>query len=268
MFRKKKFEQSTISGVQMGNGSIQFQGVHLNVYSFFTDGVLIDTGARSLKKSFISFFQQLKIDKVMITHFHEDHTGCAAYLQEEMRVPLYMDSKMLNICTKYPNYPLYRQLFWGRRKPFTAQPTSETFKSSNSSWHVIQTPGHSIDHLAYLNKDTGQLFSGDLYCLEKTKVILKEESVPQIIDSLQKVLSYDFKEVFCNHAGYLKEGRTSLRNKLNYLLEIQGSILKYYKEGKSPEEIKKTLFPKNYPIMFFSFGEFDSKHIIQSVIDG
>ena len=61
---------------------------------------------------------------------------------------------------------------------------------------------------------TGQLFTGDLYCQEKTKVALREENIPTIIDSLTKVLTYEFGEVFCSHAGHLVDGRAALRRKL------------------------------------------------------
>ena len=49
---KKSFAQKTVSGVQMGNGTVAFKSVRLNVHCFFVDGVLIDTGAKSLEKLF------------------------------------------------------------------------------------------------------------------------------------------------------------------------------------------------------------------------
>lgn len=60
----------------------------------------------------------------------------------------------------------------------------------HATWDVIETPGHAIDHLAFLNRETGQLFTGDLYCQEMTKVILREESIPTIIESLKRVLTF------------------------------------------------------------------------------
>lgn len=266
MIFQKHFEAQTINGVRMGNGIIAFRGIKLNVHVFFVDGVLIDTGAQSLAKFFRPFFHQLDMEQVVITHFHEDHTGCAAYLQNTFHAPIFMNGIMIPYCIEKAEYPMYRQAFWGRRKPFRAQAVQESFQSANGTWKVIQTPGHAIDHLAYLNKETGQLFTGDLYCQEKTKGILREESIPDIIQSLQKVLTYDFEDVFCNHAGYVREGRTALRRKLDYLLDIRGNVIKRYQEGYTPEEIKKQLFPRKYPITFFSAGEWDPIHIIYSIL--
>jgi endoribonuclease LACTB2 len=56
MFMKKNFEQKSVNGVQMGNGTLSFQSVKLNVHCFFIDGVLIDNGAKSLERFFTSYF--------------------------------------------------------------------------------------------------------------------------------------------------------------------------------------------------------------------
>lgn len=165
------------------------------------------------------------------------------------------------------NVPLYRQLFWGRRQPFSAQAVEGTFQSRNASWHVLNTPGHSRDHLAFLNQEIGQLFSGDLYVNPKTKVILREESLPTIMRSIEHVLTYDFDEMFCCHAGYVKDGRQTMTNKLENLKELEEKILSLHKQGYTNKEIQKTIFPKTYPITYFSLGEWDTMHVINSFIN-
>ncbi len=44
MLFKKKFEEQTVNGVRMGNGTVAFRGVKLNVHCFFIDGVLLIRG--------------------------------------------------------------------------------------------------------------------------------------------------------------------------------------------------------------------------------
>ncbi|MFS0783179.1 MBL fold metallo-hydrolase [Bacillus sp. 1P06AnD] len=266
MIFRKGFKRESINGVELGNGTVAFQGVKLNVHCFIVDGVLIDTGAKSLEKEFKLFFHDQDIDQAVITHFHEDHTGCAAFIRNELHLPIFTNGMMLPYCEKKPDYPLYRKLFWGKRSPFHAEAIGSTFSSRHATWDVIETPGHAIDHLAFLNRETGQLFTGDLYCQEKTKVILREESIPSIISSLKRVLAYDFEDVFCCHAGYLEEGRGALQRKLDYLVNLQGKIITLFEEGMPINKIKNSLFPKKYPIVRFSSGEWDSMHIIHSII--
>lgn len=255
-----------VGNVQFINGFVSFGKVKLNVHSFATDGVLIDTGAKTLREEFKPFFSQVHMDKVVITHFHEDHTGGAAYLQRGYGLPIYMNKMTIDECAKKADYPLYRKLFWGKREPFQAQPIGETFMSRNATWDVIHTPGHAKDHVAFLNRQTGQLFSGNLYVHSKTKVILREESIPTIIASIEKVLTYDFAELFCCHAGYVKDGREAMSEKLHYLLELQERVMLLDKQGFSEKEIQTKIFKRKYPITHFSFGEWDSIHIIRSIL--
>lgn len=267
MFFKGKSEQTTQSGVKMVNGFVSFQAVKLNVHCFEVDGVLIDTGSASLLEQFKPFFNQLDIDQIVLTHYHEDHSGGAHYLQTNYKVPIYMSDVRRLECAKKADYPLYRKLFWGNRAPFEAQKIAERFSSRNANWTVIETPGHTNDHLAFLNEQTGQLFTGDLFVTPKTKVVLREESVPQIISSIERVLMMDFGEMFCNHAGYVADGKAALRVKLEYLKELSQKIERMNEEGLTISEITAQLFEKKYPITKLSLGEWNSAHIVSSVLN-
>lgn len=253
-------------GVSYLNGKVQFQGVSLNVYSYLIDGVLIDTGAQSLRKFFEAFIDQNDFDQVMLTHYHEDHSGCAAYIEKNKDAPIYLNQKTIASCAQRADYPLYRKLFWGKRKPFHAVPMPETFQSRTATWDVIDTPGHAFDHKAFLNRDTGQLFTGDLFVNERTKVVLAEEHIPDIISSLDRVLRYDFQDVFCSHAGFVEDGRSALERKRDYLLALQQQVQELQNEGNSAEAIRDQLFPHKYPIIKFSGGEWDSLHIVTSIM--
>jgi glyoxylase-like metal-dependent hydrolase (beta-lactamase superfamily II) len=266
MIFKKNIEDSTVNNVFMANGTVKFHSVRMNVYSFITDGIAIDAGPHALKDGLIPFFQNHPMDALYCTHIHEDHTGNANWLQQQYDVPIYINEKSVNEAEKNGKYPIYRRLFWGKRNAFQPTPMPEKFTSRNGEWISIFTPGHSYDHMALLNKTTGQLFSGDLYVQRKTKVILEDESIPQIIQSLKHILTFDFAEVFCHHAGYLKDGRTKLQNKLDYLEQLNGEVLELHRQGLSVDEIHRHFFPKKYPIIAFSFGQWNSKHIITSIL--
>ena len=262
---KKDFQISSHGNVEMANGTVQFQAVKLNVYTFFTDGMLIDTGSYSLRKQFKPFFQSLPIEKVVLTHFHEDHTG-NAYLFNERYIPIYMHDLMRESCEQKATYPLYRKLFWGKRPSFKATPITNHFVTEHSSWRTIHTPGHAADHVCYYNETTGQLFTGDLYVTPKTKLILRDESIPQIMRSIETILPLHIEEMYCNHAGFVKDGKQALTRKLDYLKEIEEKVISLHDEGRSVEEITSILYPKKFPIITLSGGEWDSQHIVTSIL--
>jgi|SRR5690625_503175 len=179
--------------------------------------MLIDTGPQSIEADLLSFYHTNKIDKVVLTHHHEDHTGTAQVLQKE--------------------------------------------------WEVIYIPGYSDDHVALFDKETGRLFSGDLFVTPKPKVIMKTESVPIIKSSIRSLLDLDFTSMFCSHSGYIENGRTMLQEKLDHLETLTDKVTKLYERGDTAARINEKLFPEKYIIVEVSEGEWDSLHIVSSITD-
>ena len=259
-------EISKQADVMCAFGVVQFKDFKMSVYSFFVDGVLIDTGSVSMLKELIPFFRNLQIERVVMTHNHEDHIGCSKWIQDQLAVPLYIHENAVNRCQEPFIYKKYRQIMWGQAEPFTAMPIEKTFSSRNETWEVIYTPGHSDDHICLYNVNRKVLFTGDLFVQVRTKVILEGEQILKTMASLEKVLSYEFEEVFCNHAGYLSNGRLQLQQKLDYLRALYFQIQQLRSEGKEIEEIAAELFPKNYPIVTVSEGEWGAHHLVASML--
>ena len=99
--------------VQSAQGKVAIQGFGMSVYSFFVDGLLIDTGSNSLAQEFQSFFSPLSIEQIALTHSHEDHAGNVAWLQQQKDVPIYLHRDSLTRCETVGDYPMYRQALWG-----------------------------------------------------------------------------------------------------------------------------------------------------------
>ncbi|NGQ95778.1 MBL fold metallo-hydrolase [Brevibacillus sp. SYP-B805] len=241
-------------------------GHSLQVYLFLVDGMLVDTGAQTMLQELIPFYQSSLIDSVVMTHSHEDHVGTAAWLQQNKNVPLYIHPTSIEFCSKPITYQLYRQNLWGIRDPFFARPIADTIHSKRFVWKVMETPGHADDHVVLLNEETGQLFSGDLFLTPKPKIIMSHESIPAIMNSIRTVLTHDFQSMFCCHAGYVADGKRLLQMKLDYLENMCGEILHLHKQGYTITEIKNRMFPNDLPIISVSEGQFDSVHIVRSVV--
>lgn len=256
----------TYENVTCVEGKVSIGGKDSSVYLYLVDGLLIDTGAKILENELISFYEAASFEQVVLTHGHEDHVGTAAWIERNRNVPILIHENGIVPCSQPANYRKYRQDTWGIREPFTAQRLGDSVETGSYWWNVIYTPGHADDHVALYNEANGLLFSGDLYLIPKTKLIMHDESIPQIIASIRTLLAYDFQAMFCSHAGYLANGRLMLTAKLDYLENLSGDILHLYRLGLTPEEIDAKLFPNRYPIVEVSEREFDSRHIVQSVI--
>jgi endoribonuclease LACTB2 len=254
-------------GITCIEGHVERNGRNAGkVFAFLTDRMLIDTGAKLLESELITFYENNPFDLVTLTHCHEDHTGTASWIQEHKKVPIYIHEKGIHSCAHPCPYPKYRQIAWGIRREFKAMPIGDTVHSKTQEWKVIYTPGHADDHISLLHEESGRLFTGDLFLAPKTKLILEFESIPVIMNSIRLLLSYDFGPIFCSHAGYIKNGKEMMTQKLDNLENLCGEVLNLYHKGHSISEIKKNLFPYKYPIEDISEGEFDSLHIINSII--
>ncbi|MGG4444368.1 MBL fold metallo-hydrolase [Brevibacillus fortis] len=236
------------------------------IYVYVTDGMLVDTGPKVLEQALIHRFHEASFDSVVLTHSHEDHVGTASWIAQHKQVPLLIHEKGLDICSQKAQYPFYRKITWGIRDPFVAQPLGDVHHSRSLEWKVLYSPGHAHDHVALLDESTGRLFCGDLFMGVKTKVILREESIPTLMNSLRAVLTYDFQSIFCAHSGYHPDGKTRLQQKLEHLENLSGEILHLYSQGLSSQEINTRMFPSKPLIIAASTGEFDSLHIVTSVL--
>lgn len=237
------------------------------VFVYLVDGLLIDTGAEKLQPELINFFTNQSFDQVVLTHHHEDHTGNAAWIQQHRDIPIYIHPLGIAITKKDGEYPDYRKITWGNRAAFDALPLGNQICSRSLDWQVIHTPGHADDHISLFHAQSSRLFTGDLFVSPKTRVMMTSESLPLIAASLRKLLVLPFKTVFCSHAGVLENGRALLEQKLTYLETLQQTIIELYEKGLKLSDINQQLFPKNYPIVQFSNGEWDPIHIVTSVVD-
>ncbi|MGB7999078.1 MAG: MBL fold metallo-hydrolase [Anaerobacillus sp.] len=256
---------SEFEGVKAIKGTFQLGGVRMNVYLYLVDELLIDCGPSRLQKEIVNYLNKESITQLIFTHHHEDHTGNASALAST--IPMYIHPAGVPLCREKTQLPLYRRLFWGSRKPFTPKGVEDRIQTKQHTFDLLHTPGHAPDHLALLEREQGWLFSGDLYVMSHPKSIFSFESIPDVIHSLNNVLTYDFDTVFCSHAGILQNGRRRLEEKLQYLMSIQDQVLQKHHAGKPAAVIQKELFPDRHILNYFSLFENSSKHIVTSILN-
>ena len=253
--------------VKVINCKVGLLGTTINVYAYFVDGMLIDSGPQRMKQEMVNFCTLNRPDKIVHTHYHEDHTGNTAYLKHKLQIPAYIHPDSSRICRENGKIPFYRFAFWGNREGFQAEPLPGIIENSHSRYEVIHTPGHTPDHVVFLDRNEGRLFSGDLFVHHKTRIVRRHENIPLIMESLRKLLKENFETVYCAHAGVLEHGYELVKQKLSYLEELQDQILRMSNNGQGSKDIARKLFPQTPTITYFSFGQFSSYNLVRSLIE-
>jgi hydroxyacylglutathione hydrolase len=130
--------------------------------------------------------QKLELSAILLTHHHADHTGGVNELLKHFKVPVYgPESKAIPQVT----HPLHE---------------GDTVRVCETEFRVLEIPGHTLDHIAYFARETGEdqapvLFCGDtLFAAGCGRIF--EGTAPMMYTSLQKLAALDgITEVYCAH---------------------------------------------------------------------
>lgn len=260
------FKHPPIQGFQFG--SSLFDKPKMYVYSYFVDGLLIDTGHSNARKMIMSHLTKLPIEQIFITHHHEDHNGNLVALQNHFKVPTYSSSLCAKIMENPPTISLSQWLLWGKTAPNkNIQAVEQKISTHKYTFQLIPIPGHAKDMVALYEAKEGWLFSADLYVYDYIKFCLREESIAQQIASLKKVLALDFDLLFCSHNPKMKNGKIHLQRKLDFLIDFYQTVVKWHEQGYSPEQIMDKMNLKRlYWMRLISGGALSTLNMVKSVI--
>ena len=123
----------------------------------------------------------LMLEDILITHHHYDHTGGVSTLKDIMQGQVYG-----------PDNPAIA----GIDIPLTERESMETL---GYSFEVIETPGHTLDHISFYSLSNEVLFCGDTLFSGGCGRLF-EGSYEQLYNSLQKLKRLpDKTKVYCTH---------------------------------------------------------------------
>ena len=239
----------------------------MTVHCYLVGDTLIDCGQSHMSVEVRSFVRENPVNRLLLTHHHEDHSGNAAMIARMsgarvMGHPITVE-KMQAVRPILP----YQHWVWGQSGEVSVSALPEVVETDANRFLAIHTPGHSKDHTVYLEAQHGCLFSGDLYLAERIKFFRSDEKIDQQVRSLKTVLQHDFDALFCGHNPVLKHGHRKLRRKLNYLEEIHGKVRLLVAKGLPEGEIIRRMDPrKDRFVRWVTMGNASFANMIRSAI--
>jgi glyoxylase-like metal-dependent hydrolase (beta-lactamase superfamily II) len=162
-----------------------------NSWTIVDTGVATDESRNVWQQTFVGRMEGRDPARVIVTHLHPDHAGCAGWLTERFDIPLWMSREEYLLCrvlvadtgrmapqagdrfytgAGFPPEALqnYRKIF-GFFGKFVA-PLPEAYKRirdgdsipiDDNDWEVIVGRGHSPEHACLFNAAHNLLISGD-----------------------------------------------------------------------------------------------------------
>lgn len=135
-----------------------------NKFCAFIDPGFSDAAERDRLLSFVAG-KDLKPVCIMLTHAHLDHIYGVAELAEHYNIPVYMDGRekyTLDVTNPFLckgfGLPEPKAFEW---KDAISADSSSIIKVGDLCFEVIETPGHSVGGVCFLERNAKILISGD-----------------------------------------------------------------------------------------------------------
>ena len=242
-------------------------GISSSCIVYRIGSTVIDTGPPNQWRLIRKFLSERDVDRVAITHHHEDHSGNGARLERDMNAEVFLPSEGVDFMKR--GFPLraYQRIIWGVPVRFQAQTVPDELALERGLLlRAIPAPGHSPDMTCYLEPNQGWLFTGDLYIASRPLFLRADENLNDQIESLRSVLELDFETVFCAHRGVVGNGREALKAKLDYLVSLRDEVRELHAEGRSVSAIKRMLLGRERLTSFITLFHFSKKNLIEACL--
>ncbi len=261
----ERLEFEGVEGLRVGRFGSQ---INTTCILYRIGSTVVDTGPPNQWSVVRAFLRERAVERVVVTHHHEDHGGNLAAIGAELKPELRAPGGSIAPLARGFRLRPYQRLIWGRPgrvRPLPLPPSLPL--AGGATLEPIRAPGHSSDMTCFLERERGWLFGGDLYISSRTRYLRSDESVAETIDTLGRVLELDFGTLFCSHRGPIPRGRAALRRKLDFLEELCGRVAELLDRGRSEREITRELLGREGWMRWVTLGHFSKRNLVRGCLE-
>jgi hydroxyacylglutathione hydrolase len=238
------------------------------VAAYLVDGLLVDTGCHYTAQELTASLEGRPPRMVVNTHFHEDHIGGNALLQERYGVDVFAPKESVPLIARKAVLFPYQEMVWGYPVPTQVRPIPEVVETDHYTFVVVNTPGHSLGHVVLLEKDRGWCFSGDIFARDQPKFIRPEEDMGETVASMKKILAMTGPHLilFTATGRIIEDGRQALEDCVFYLENLAAKAKSLEAAGLTVQAIMQDLFGGEHAFAQFTDGQFTTENLVRSVL--
>lgn len=177
---------------------------------------LLDPGPRdeTQLQNFLRAIGDARLENILITHTHGDHSPGALALQEATGARL--------IGLKAPDVA-------GQDKTFVPDRLwcdNETIDCGEYNIQLIATPGHVSNHICFLLREEQMLFTGDHVLQGTTSVILPPDGdMVAYLDALRRLLQMPLKALAPGHGNIMTEPHFEIEKLIAHRLRREQKVI-------------------------------------------
>lgn len=262
----------------------------VNTYIIKADAVtLVDTGPKVMD-TWKELLKQLEhhglriqnIDQIVLTHQHTDHVGLVNEIKQIKDIPVYSHHNSIPYLVRDPAFTAMREQFFtdlyslhgvSHELLIKLKETENYLRKfdepidvdglieegdplpGSDGWTVIETPGHSPDHLSLYDRTHARLIGGDhiiahissnafvepLYgTLERPKALVVYQQ------ALARLLELPISTVYAGHGEEIYDVHTLINNRIRKQEERAQQLYSMLEPSLSAFALSEKLFPHLY----------------------
>ena len=239
--------------------------------AYWVDGLLIDTGPRCSAPELLKVLFQVAVNHIVVTHVHEDNIGGLEDVHGRFRhAPIYASYRAINVIQEPTKLrmQLYRRLVWGVPKALkqvrALDDIDNTLRTTSYTFRIVETPGHSRDHISLFEPTQRWLFSGDAFIGGMERSWPHDADLFSVIGSLQTLMSLRPERLFPSSGEVRRNPRPELAEKITSLQKLSKEVARLDAAGMSVEEVVTCLFKGESSLRLWTGGHFSAANLVEA----
>lgn len=239
--------------------------------AYWVDGLLIDTGPRCAAAELLKVLSQVPVNQIVVTHGHEDNIGGLEDVHSRFpHAPIFAPYHAIDVIQEPTRLQLqfYRRMVWGVPKALkqvrALDDVDNTLRTSTHTFRVIETPGHSRDHISLFEPTQRWLFSGDAFVGGMERSWARESDLFSVIGSLQTLMSLRPERLFPSSGEVRRTPRPEIAEKITTLQRLSKEVARLDAAGMSVEEMVVCLFKGESSLRLWTNGHFSAANLVEA----